>query len=55
MSTKGKEKALQLAKEILEISYPLCKRVPNDRSNEFANINKKAYELLKLMEHNELE
>ena len=55
MNTKGKEKALQLVKEILEISFPLCKRVPNDKSDEFAHINKKAYELLKLIDHRELE
>ena len=55
MSTKGKEKALQLAKEILEISFPLCKRIPNDRSDEFTDINKKAYELVKLINHGELE
>lgn len=55
MSTKGKEKALQLVKEILEISFPLCKRIPNDQSDEFRKINKKAYEVLKLIEYRELE
>ena len=55
MSEKGKEKAQQLLKEIMQLSYPLCKHRDPNISRELAIINNKAYELQKLIEHREVE
>ena len=56
MSEQGKKKAEKLVKEILDISFPYCKRImKEDTSKEFVEINQKAYELLKLIERREVE
>lgn len=55
MSKQGKEKADKLIKEILERSLPLCKHSDPTICTELSIINNKAYELLKLLEHKELE
>ena len=55
MGKKGKAKAEKLAKEILELSFPLCKHSDPDICSALAKINGKTYELLKLLEHKEVE
>jgi hypothetical protein len=55
MSKQGKEKAEKLVKEILKVSFPFCKHQDSDVCTALAKINGKAYELLKLLEHKEIE
>jgi hypothetical protein len=56
MGAQGKKKAEKLIRGILDISFPYCKRVmKEDTSREFTEINQKAYKLLKLIEHKEIE
>jgi len=55
MSKKGKKKAQQLVKEILDISFPLCKHKDPDVCQKLAILNNKAYEVLKLLDRGEIE
>jgi len=55
MGKEGKEKAQKLVKEILDISFPLCKHADPDVCQKLAILNNKAYEVLKLLDHGEIE
>jgi len=54
-SKEGKAKADKLINEILDISYPFCKHDDPGISIELGMINSKAYQLLKLLDHKEIE
>ena len=55
MSKAGRAKADKLIREILDVSYPLCKHNDPKISVDLSTINSRAYELLKLLKHKEVE
>ena len=55
MSKEGKEKVQKLVKEILDISFPLCKHEDPNVCQKLAILNSKAYEVQKLLDRKEIE
>ena len=55
MGKEGLNQAEKLIREILEVSFPLCKHSDPDISTDLARINDRAYKLLKLLDHKEVE
>jgi hypothetical protein len=55
MSEASKKKAEHLTREILKLSFPLCKHSDPDISIDLAKINNHAHDLLKLLDRKELE